>query len=111
MRERAEVVADELDSRVPLRVLALCGKDLRVGHEPYLDEESLDGAVGNAPNKRAERDRDDAERETNTPFAATDASHLEGGATDEHDENLNSNLCNSNVSDSKPAKKRKRAHR
>ena len=94
MRERAEVVTDKLDRRVPIGIWARRREDLRVGHEPNLDEEPLDGAAGDATDEGAKGDRNETERDADSPFATADRSNLERGAADEYNENLNCDLCN-----------------
>ena len=70
-----------------------CREHFWVGHKPNLDEEPLDGTIRDASKQGTEGDRNEAERESNAPLTAADACHLERRATDEYDENLNSNLC------------------
>ena len=45
-----------------------------------------------ASNESAEGNRDEAESKQDTPLATGDASDLEGGTTDEHNENLTGDL-------------------
>ncbi len=53
-----------------------------------LDEEALDGFVGNAADERAEREGDEAEDERDAPVASVQARHLERVRRDEDDEDL-----------------------
>ena len=93
MRERGQIVANHVDRRVPLDVLARRGQLLWVRHEMDQDEEAFHGAVGNETEKGTERDRHETESDGDTPLAPADLSDLEGGTADEDDQDLNSELC------------------
>lgn len=104
MREGAEVVADQLNSRVPIGVWPRRWENVRIGHEADLNEEPLDGAVRDKPNESTERNRDESERKGNAPLTATDASHLERSAADEYDQNLYCDLCRETLVNDSPGR-------
>ena len=68
------------------------GKDFIRSHNLQFDECALEWWSRDASNKNTEGDRNEAESERDTPLVTGDRGHLEGSATDEHDEDLTTNL-------------------
>lgn len=93
IREHAQVIAYPSNRRVPFGMRSDSRENLRIRQKTQSDEELLERSVRQIPNESTERDGDDTERERNTPFAATDTSHLEGSPTNKDNNNLNSDLC------------------
>lgn len=72
MGEGSEVVAHEIDGRVPLCIGPRGWKDFLIRHEVYLDEESFDRCVGYHTNEGGtEGYRRETEREGDALLAPT----------------------------------------
>lgn len=98
-REGSESVMEEVECGVPVvcvfGVRTGGGEELlfvRIAQQADLVEETLNGAVGNAADEAAERDRNEAEGKGNSPKLAINFGHREGGATDEDDEDLDTDF-------------------
>ena len=92
-REQGRVISNFGDRVVPLDGLGLGGgEDFIRSHSPQLDEGALEWWTRDASNKNTEGDRNEAKSKRDTPLTTGDRGHLEGGATDEHDEDLTTDL-------------------
>ena len=92
-REQGQVILDFGDCIVPLDSLRLGGgKDFIRSHNLQLDERVLEWWSRDASNKNTKGDQNKAESKRYTPLATRDRGHLEGSATDKHDEDLTTNL-------------------
>ena len=90
---QGQVISNFGDRIVPLDGLGLgCGEDFIRSHGPQLDERALEWWSRDASIKNTEGDRNEVKSERDTPLATGDRGHLEGGATDEHDEDLTTDL-------------------
>ena len=72
--EGGEVVAYEVDGRVPLRVGACRWQNFLIRHEMYLDEESFHWFVGYTAKEGTEGYRYEPEREGNAPLTPVNMS-------------------------------------
>ena len=66
------------------------------GKEANGTEDLLARAIGDEADESAERNRDEAESERDTPFTASDASDGEGRATNEDNQELSADFCMAN---------------
>ena len=92
MREGAKVVTNQIDRLVPLDI-ARRRQQLRLRHQPHFDEEASNRVIRYCAKQGTKGNRDKAESERDAPLATTNMSDLESGATDEDNEDLDSNLC------------------
>src|SRR5258706_9146045 len=90
----AEVVAYLIDGLV-VRLRVGCDNRKVVGilHQVDRGEEVAERAVRDCSNKSANGDRQETECNRNAPVTARDGSDRKGSTTNEHNDNLNGNLC------------------
>src|SRR5258706_5807692 len=90
----AEMVASLIDGLV-VRLRVGCDNREGVGSLHQLDriEEVANRAVRDCSNKSANGDRQETECNRNAPVTARDGSDRKGSTTNEHNDNLNGNLC------------------
>jgi hypothetical protein len=87
----------KLDRRIPLGFGSLethRRKFALIFEQPYLLEKAFDSLIRNASNEESNRKRHGIESERDAPFASGDLSDLERMAANEHNKDLNADLCN-----------------
>lgn len=92
VRKGRQIVTDELNRRVPFHVRPVRRKQVGVGHQSDLDEESSNWAIGYTTEKRSQRNGDKAKSQGDSPLATANMGNLERSTADKNNQNLDANF-------------------